>query len=227
MKLTSWRDRRLTIIVCTYDENDNEPLSTKTLWLRARANDQIAWTRLWQKCEQDTIPSVLKKYRHPRNDRAEMLSACQLGFLEAVRTWKPQLSPLSAFCRLCMINKLALTIKFEFRLKRKADCNAISLDVPRGADDQYTFYNLIVNSTDKINMQYEKQHVEEIINYLSPLLSALQQKVFAYLMRNPDRFQKRYDRIGISQKSLDNATQKIRTVKRDRLLQAYRAYQII
>jgi hypothetical protein len=227
MKLTSWRDRRL-FITRTNNEGDDELLSTKTLWLRARSNDQIAWSKLWQECKQNTIPSVLKKYRHPRNDRAEMISACQLGFFEAISTWNPQLSPLSAFCRLCIVNKLALTIKYEFRLKRKADCNAISLDTPLGADKQHnSLYNLITNPADRFNMLYEKQHVEEIIDHLSPLLSPLQQKVFAHIMRNPDRFQKRYDRIGITQKSADNATQKIRTVKRDRLLQAYRAYQIL
>lgn len=226
MKLTNWRDRRL-FITRTNNEGNDELLSIKTLWLRARANDQIAWTRLWQECERHALPTVINKYRFLRADQPEILSACSLGFINAIRDWKQHKSPLFAFCNQCMTKVILLSIRRKYRLKRTADRTALSLDAKRGANKQYSLHNLIINPTNSFNFLYEKENVEEIINLLSPLLSPLEQIVFADFMRSPGRYKKRYDRLGISQRSFDNATQRIRTRRRDQLLQAYRAYQIL
>lgn len=132
-----------------------------------------------------------------------------LGFLDAVRTFDPARgSPFRAYAETCINNRILSAVRTNFNNKNAALSNAVPLE--------YEVHEMSDNSTDPANIiseQYESEYIESL---LRSGLSKLEKQVIELRLLNKSYSQISAE-LGCSEKTVDNALQRIRKKVRSKL----------
>lgn len=187
------------------------------LCLRARENDQQAWSELWE-LSQGAIRQFRRMFFLPRiNDRDELDSSLQRGFYEAVRAWNPSGGlQFLRFVRLCMHRKVKDLLTRMNRQCRAERNIVLSLDQPPPGKKTANYHHLIGKSDPQLCGSEHVDLPEKVSQILRSLnLSAVELECLMDLVTFPlSAASEREHRLQRSYKSWDNAMSRVRKKSR-------------
>ena len=121
----------------------------RALLLAAQRADHRAQDELVRRYE-PLVQATLRQMALPaRLDREDLAQEARLALFAAIRAWRPGLGAFAALAERCITNRLIMTFNYAGRHKQRVLDHALSLDAPRGRDDddQLTLLDVLPSST--------------------------------------------------------------------------------
>ena len=144
----------------------------------------------------------------PRVSGDDLVQEGLLGFLDAVKTYDPSKgSPFKAYAEVCINNRIVSAVRTSFNNKNAALSGALSYE-PEKIDKADV-------GADPANIVSEKEDSEHLENILSEGLSDFEKQVVDLRLMDMS-YSEMAERLGCTEKAIDNALQRIR--KKMRLL---------
>ncbi len=147
-------------------------------------------------------------FSSPRVSGDDLVQEGLLGFLDAVKTYDPSKgSPFKAYAEVCINNRIVSAVRTSFNNKNAALSGALPYE-PEKIDEADA-------SADPANIVSEKEDSEHLENILSEGLSDFEKQVVDLRLMDMS-YSEMAERLGCTEKAIDNALQRIR--KKMRLL---------
>jgi len=148
----------------------------------------------------------------PGLDRDDLLQAARTGAWKAWRDWRPDGgSAFRTFAGLCIQRELITTVMTARRLKSRVVSDAVRFEAPLAAGSDVTIGDVVGGSTDPT---YEcvaaRQDLRHALWMLERHLSVLERDVVLGLVFAGETYRELADRLGIREKSGDNAMQRVK-----------------
>lgn len=149
------------------------------------------------------------KYDGPRLSADDLVQEGMLGFLDAVKSFRPEKGvPFKAYAETCINNRIISAVRASLNNKNAALTNAVSID-----DESSDIFS---RSSDPAVIFADKHGSELLKRIISDDLSGFERQVIE--LRLLDRsYAQIAASLGCSEKAVDNALQRIRKKIRSRL----------
>lgn len=182
----------------------------KTMLEAARSGDQNALNELILYYEPE-IRKIACKYFLQRADYDDLLQEGRLALYKAILSYESDADiPFLHFLRLVVKRKLIDSLRAHNRLKHLNLNEAFSLNNSLSEEYDESFLNIVGHSEDPAMTVVALDEARSFIHDLSQGLSNLERLVFQYHFVAGMKQREISQRLGLSQKSLDNAIQRIR-----------------
>lgn len=149
------------------------------------------------------------RYDGPRLSADDLVQEGMLGFLDAVKSFRPEKGvPFKAYAETCINNRIISAVRASLNNKNAALTNAVSID-----DESSDIFS---RSSDPAVIFADKHGSELLKRIISDDLSGFERQVIE--LRLLDRsYAQIATSLGCSEKAVDNALQRIRKKIRSRL----------
>ena len=132
----------------------------------------------------------------------DLVQEGMLGFLDAVKTYDASKgSPFRAYAEVCINNRIVSAVRTSFNNKNAALSNAVAYE-PEKVDEADS-------GADPANIVSEKEDSEHLRNVLSKGLSDFEKQVVDLRLMDMS-YSDMAEKLGCSEKAIDNALQRIR-----------------
>lgn len=132
----------------------------------------------------------------------DLVQEGMLGFLDAVKTYDASKgSPFRAYAEVCINNRIVSAVRTSFNNKNAALSNAVAYE-PEKVDEADS-------GADPANIVSEKEDSEHLRNVLSKGLSDFEKQVVDLRLMDMS-YSEMAEKLGCSEKAIDNALQRIR-----------------
>ena len=132
----------------------------------------------------------------------DLVQEGMLGFLDAVKTYDASKgSPFRAYAEVCINNRIVSAVRTSFNNKNAALSNAVAYE-PEMVD-------VADSGADPANIVSEKEDSEHLRNVLSKGLSDFEKQVVDLRLMDMS-YSEMAEKLGCSEKAIDNALQRIR-----------------
>lgn len=132
----------------------------------------------------------------------DLVQEGMLGFLDAVKTYDASKgSPFRAYAEVCINNRIVSAVRTSFNNKNAALSNAVTYE-PEKVDEADS-------GADPANIVSEKEDSEHLRNVLSKGLSDFEKQVVDLRLMDMS-YSEMAEKLGCSEKAIDNALQRIR-----------------
>lgn len=180
-----------------------------------RNGDDESWDLLISKyfylCE-----TVAQKYFLKGGDNADLVQAATLGLIKSIRDFDETKGvPFSGFAGFCIQREVITALKQDSRQKHSPLNQGLSLDAPMPTftqtQDALPLGELLLASelSDPLTLVIGKEEFEALISMLRSMLSTMEKRVFT-LYLDGHSYETISGMTGISEKSVDNALQRIK-----------------
>ncbi len=185
--------------------NDLEKKSDEEIIELFRGGDASAGDYILEKYK----PLVKKRarlYFLEGGDHEDLLQEGMLGLLKAVREYdKERNASFPTFAALCVNRQMLSAIEAAGRKKHKALNESVSLDVIEDASTD----EISMASSDPATLIMEREAAYELRNNINKSLSPMEKSVLELFLDGFD-YRQIAHRLGKSEKSIDNALQRIK-----------------
>ena len=189
-------------------ENSKKTLSDEELAVRA-ANGDDASMALLIAIVTPIARAKASGFANARISGEDLVQEGMLGFLDAVKTFDISKGvPFKAYAETCINNRIVSAVRVSFNNKNAALSNAVSYDAE--AADRCD------NSTDPANIISEKDETEYLASLLNSGLSDFEKQVVNLRLLDKS-YSQIAEKLGCSEKAVDNALQRIRKKMRAKL----------
>ena len=186
-------------------------ISPEQLAQQAKAGDNGAFVELFLRI----LPVIRKKvFRYcPQNmEREDLMQEGAIGFLSAVKRYDPRLKiPFVAFASVCIENKIISALRSSGRRKNLP----LNLSVPLSSISEEMQMGL--PSADPAEVFIGREQLKSVVQAMRTQLSPLEQQVLTHYLSGCS-YGEVASRLGLTEKSVDNALQRIRLKLRKELL---------
>lgn len=149
------------------------------------------------------------KYDGPRLSADDLVQEGMLGFLDAVKSFRPEKGvPFKAYAETCINNRIISAVRASLNNKNAALTNAVSID-----DESSDIFS---RSSDPAVIFADKHGSELLKKIISDDLSGFERQVIELRLLDQSYAQIAAS-LGCSEKAVDNALQRIRKKIRSRL----------
>lgn len=149
------------------------------------------------------------KYDGPRLSADDLVQEGMLGFLDAVKSFRPEKGvPFKAYAETCINNRIISAVRASLNNKNAALTNAVSID-----DESSDIFS---RSSDPAVIFADKHGSELLKRIISDDLSEFERQVIELRLLDQSYAQIAAS-LGCSEKAVDNALQRIRKKIRSRL----------
>ena len=187
--------------------NQQKNLSDEKLAVLAAAGDDEAMAHLISA----VTPIARAKasgFANARISNEDLMQEGMLGFLDAVKRFDSSKGvPFRAFAEACINNRIISAVRKNFNSKNAALSNAVSFEAET-AD--------IVADSDPADIVSDKFETEYLSELLNSGLSDFEKKVIDLRLQNKS-YSEIAEELGKSEKSVDNALQRIKSKMRRKL----------
>ncbi len=180
-----------------------------------------ALVALYHQGDTDAMEYLCKKYRQLVTNQGrhfflkggepqDVIQEGMIGLFKAIQEYdeKSQV-PFAAFAKLCVTRQILKAIEAADRLKNHPLNSYYSLSLPDDESDLYEVANLWLDSKNPEQLFIDSQEISEKLTLIREGLSPMERNVFEYMIDGLD-YRTIAWRMGKSEKSIDNATQRIR-----------------
>ena len=144
-----------------------------------------------------------------RISNEDLMQEGMLGFLDAVKTFDVSKGvPFKAYAEACINNRIISAVRVSYNNKNAALSNAVSYE--EEAADRCD------NTTDPANIITQKDETEYLAGLLNEGLSDFEKQVVDLRLLNKS-YSQIAEMLGCSEKSIDNALQRIRKKMRSKI----------
>ena len=183
-----------------------EPVTDEELWRAAKAGDAEAEEQLIERYAV-TVRMCARPYFLAGGDSEDLLQEGMIGLLTAVRRFDPNRDvTFKTFAQRCVVTRLLSAVRTASRSKHRPLNDYISFESPQFDERQIMSTG---NLRDPEELVITKELTDELHLVWSEKLSGLERQILQlYLegMSNRDIA----ERVGRSEKSVDNAVQRVR-----------------
>ena len=189
-------------------EKSKENLTDEELAALAANGDDVSMASLIA-AVMPIAKAKASKHSGPRISDEDLTQEGMLGFLDAVKSFNPEKGvPFRAYAETCINNRILSAIRFHNNKNNLALSNAVSIDE--------SGYEPASFSSDPANIVNGKENSELILNTIKNDLSEFEKQVIKHHLAGES-----YSEIALalncSEKSVDNALQRIRKKIRSKL----------
>ncbi|MBQ2846697.1 MAG: sigma-70 family RNA polymerase sigma factor [Clostridia bacterium] len=147
-------------------------------------------------------------FANARISNEDLMQEGMLGFLDAVKSFDPSKGvPFRAFAETCINNRIISAVRKNFNSKNAALSNAVSFEAET-AD--------IAADSDPADIVSDKFETEYLSELLSSGLSDFEKKVIGLRLQSKS-YAEIAEKLGTTEKSVDNALQRIKSKMRRKL----------
>ena len=187
--------------------NQQKNLSDEKLAVLAASGDDEAMAHLISA----VTPIARAKasgFANARISNEDLMQEGMLGFLDAVKSFDPSKGvPFRAFAETCINNRIISAVRKNFNSKNAALSNAVSFEAET-AD--------IAADSDPADIVSDKFETEYLSELLSSGLSDFEKKVIGLRLQSKS-YAEIAEKLGTTEKSVDNALQRIKSKMRRKL----------
>ena len=188
-------------------ENSKKTLSDEELAVRA-ANGDDASMALLIAIVTPIARAKASGFANARLSGEDLAQEGMLGFLDAVKTFDISKGSFKAYAETCINNRIVSAVRVNFNNKNAALSNAVSYEAEAVSTTD--------NTTDPANIISDKAETEYLANLLSKKLSDFEKRVVELRLHDKS-YSQIAQALGCSEKSVDNAMQRIRKKMRSKL----------
>lgn len=189
-------------------ENSKKTLSDEELAVRA-ANGDDASMALLIAIVTPIAKAKASCFANARISGEDLVQEGMFGFLDAVKTFDiSKGTPFKAYAETCINNRIVSAVRVNYNNKNVALSNAVSYEAE--AVDKSD------NSTDPANIITEKDETEYLACLLNKGLSEFEKQVVNLRLLDKS-YSQIAEKLGCSEKAVDNALQRIRKKMRSKL----------
>ncbi|MEE1010695.1 MAG: sigma-70 family RNA polymerase sigma factor [Acutalibacteraceae bacterium] len=188
-------------------ENSKKTLSDEELAVRA-ANGDDASMALLIAIVTPIARAKASGFANARLSGEDLAQEGMLGFLDAVKTFDISKGSFKAYAETCINNRIVSAVRVNFNNKNAALSNAVSYEAEAVSTTD--------NTTDPANIISDKAETEYLADLLSKKLSDFEKRVVELRLHDKS-YSQIAQALGCSEKSVDNAMQRIRKKMRSKL----------
>lgn len=189
-------------------ENGKKTLSDEELAVRA-ANGDDASMALLIAVVTPIAKAKASGFANARISGEDLVQEGMLGFLDAVKTFDVSKGvPFKAYAEACINNRIISAVRVSYNNKNAALSNAVSYE--EEAADRCD------NTTDPANIITQKDETEYLAGLLNEGLSDFEKQVVDLRLLDKS-YSQIAEMLGCSEKSIDNALQRIRKKMRSKI----------
>lgn len=187
---------------------------TRTLHAAIQAGDTLAVDELWQIAWRSRIAKKASAYylSPSWSSREDLMSCARVGFWQAVTSWQPeQGASLLNFIALIAERRIIDEIKYTNRECRSNNNRTRSLQAPVRAEAQLTLLETIPGSPAPDDTVIARLSCVQADQLITTTPGTLEHQLVHSVLAHPDLSWRAHGQLlGVSEKSIDNALQRIR-----------------
>lgn len=145
-------------------------------------------------------------------DAEDLIQEGMIGLFLALREYNPDReASFRTYANICIAGQMNHAIAAASRDKHKPLNGAVSLDVEQNDGEGNTLENLLINmdERDPENLYIDQENVTDLMGKIKNSLSELEWQVFCMYV-NGDNYKNIAEKLGKSDKSIDNALNRIK-----------------
>lgn len=197
-------------------------LSVEELVPRAAAGDRGAIDELFERAS-PLLQHLARSYYFKGADSEDVLQEARVAFWTAIETFRPQLGSFLPFARLVVQCHLFSAIKQADRVKHRPLSQSLRFEhyAPNRTDDPGSMLSEAELFSDPVNIVVMREELEALNKYLVTALSTLEQNVLRMYLQGMS-YGAIAENLGRSERSIDNALERIRPKLQGRFAQDVR-----
>lgn len=185
-----------------------------------RGGDCAAFNVLFARYDR-RLRNWARSYNLGWGDRDDAYQEANLGFLKAVKNYKPEKGPFAAFARKCVERYLITSCRSSKTKKQEVLNRSVSFnDYIDDGDNDYTYLDILrdPNSPDPEDFYERVEFMRLLLNEASSCLSRLERASFILVILQGYRVKEAAEVLGQEWKKIDNAATRAKRKLADRLL---------